>query len=80
MEVDHRLNGWRNHQDHFGAVRQADGEPFTVRYHLLGAMLLNEVQRQERQIQEQQDKIDAQASQIVQLQGQLAAIEALVRP
>jgi len=43
------------------------GEPFTVRYHLLGAMLLNEVQRQDRQIQEQ-------AAQIAELQAQLAAI------
>ncbi len=37
-------------------------------------MLLNEVQRQEREIREQQEKIDTPASQIVQLQGQLAAI------
>jgi len=51
-----------------------NGEPFMVRYHLLGAMLLNEVQREEREIREQQEKIDSQASQIVQLHGQLVAI------
>jgi hypothetical protein len=50
------------------------GEPFTVRYQLLGAMLLNEVQKQDRQIQEQQRLIQAQAEHVGELQAQLAAI------
>ena len=43
------------------------GEPFTVRYQLLGTMLLNELQRQDRQLEEQQ-------KQISELQAQLAAM------
>ncbi len=50
------------------------GEPFTVRYHLLSTMLLNEVQRQDRQIEEQRQQIHAQGAQIAELQAQLAAI------
>ena len=46
------------------------GEPFTVRYHLLGAMLLNEVQKQDRQTEEQQQQIHAQAAQIAELKAQ----------
>jgi hypothetical protein len=38
------------------------GEPYTVRYHVLGSMLLNELQSQDRQIQ-------AQAAQIAQLEA-----------
>jgi hypothetical protein len=45
----------------------ATGEPFTVRYQLLGAMLLNEVQRQ-------QSTIDAQAAEIATLKRQSARI------
>jgi len=48
------------------------GEPFAVRYHLLGPMLLNEVQRQDRQIQEQRRQIHEQAAQIAELKGQAA--------
>ena len=43
------------------------GEPFSVRYQLLAPMLLNEVQREDRQLDEQQ-------KQIAKLQAQLAAI------
>jgi len=40
------------------------GEPFTVRYHLLGSMLLNEVQNQDRQIHHQQGRIAALEAQL----------------
>jgi len=46
------------------------GEPFGVRYHLLGAMLLNELHRQDRQIQ-------GQATQIAALEAQLQALNEL---
>ena len=40
------------------------GEPFTVRYHLLGSMLLNEVQKQDHQIHQQQARIAALEAQL----------------
>ena len=40
-------------------VRDADGQPTGVRYHVLPAMLLNELQRQQRQL-------DAQASRLIE--------------
>ena len=50
------------------------GEPFSVRYQLLGTMLLNELQRQDRQLEEQQKQFQAQDAQIAELQVQLAAM------
>ncbi len=58
-------------------VEYSDGEPFTLRYHLLSSMLLNEVQRQDRQIQEQAAQIaelKAQTAQLAELKAQLVAI------
>jgi hypothetical protein len=52
----------------------ATGEPFTVRYQLLGTMLLNELQRQDRQLDEQRKQIHAQNAQIAELRAQLAAV------
>jgi hypothetical protein len=40
-------------------VRDTDGQPASVRYHVLPAMLLNELQRQQRQL-------DAQASRLLE--------------
>jgi hypothetical protein len=54
--------------------RSADGEPFTVRYHVLAPMLLNELQRQDRRIEEQQQQIQAQEAKIGELQVQMAAL------
>jgi endosialidase-like protein len=56
-------------------VYDADGTPQTVRYHFINAMLLNEVQKQHRQIEEQQAKIGAQQSMIDQLAARLAKLE-----
>lgn len=50
------------------------GEPFTVRYQLLGPMLLNEVQKQDRQIREQQQQLQSQAAEVAELRAQVAAI------
>ena len=49
-------------------VRNEEGQVQTVQYHKLNSLLLNEVQKQHRQIQAQQD-------QIVNLTEQLARLE-----
>ena len=61
----------------------SDGEPNTVLYHLLPSMLLNEVQKQQRQfqellheLQEHQRQIQEQADLIAQLTASLAELEA----
>jgi hypothetical protein len=69
------------------AVFNADGQPETVKYHLLPALLLNEVQQQHKIIQsqaaltQQQHKtIQTQAQQIVALEQRLSRLEtSLVR-
>ena len=43
------------------------GEPLTVRYHELSPMLLNEVQRQHRQIERQDEVVRKQQAQIKEL-------------
>jgi hypothetical protein len=48
-----------------------DGKPFTVLYHELPAMLLNEVQRQQRVIEEQKEEIEAQRTQLASTLEQL---------
>jgi hypothetical protein len=45
-------------------VADSAGRPLTVRYHLLPAMLLNEVQRQHRLIEAQERRIQAQQTQL----------------
>jgi hypothetical protein len=50
------------------------GKPFTVYYHLLTPMLLNELQREHRQAAAQNDKIEAQQHEIATLKSELAAI------
>lgn len=53
----------------------ADGKPETVRYHLLSAMLLNEVQKQQRRIQSQAQLLRRQRRQIVELENRLRRLE-----
>lgn len=53
------------------------GEAYTVRYHLMNTLLLNEVQKQNRQIQEQQKQIVMQQKEIAALMARLARLEAL---
>jgi trimeric autotransporter adhesin len=45
-------------------IADSAGRPLTVRYHLLTAMLLNEVQRQHRLIQAQERRIQEQQTQL----------------
>ncbi|MFN7977306.1 MAG: tail fiber domain-containing protein [Vicinamibacterales bacterium] len=55
-----------------------NGEVETVQYHKINAMLLNEVQKQHRQIGEQQSVMDAQQRELTDLKARLAAIERLL--
>jgi trimeric autotransporter adhesin len=52
-------------------VYDRDGKPETVRYHLVNALLLNEVQKQHRTIEEQNETIQ-------KLSARLARVEALL--
>jgi hypothetical protein len=61
---------------------EKDGTPYTVQYHLVNAMLLNEVQKQRQQIEVQDkqlrtqgDRLDVQETQIRELREQLARLE-----
>jgi hypothetical protein len=58
-------------------VYDAEGRPSSVRYHFLTPMLLNEVQKQTRQIAEQRELINAQAQRIIELTDRAQQIEAL---
>lgn len=51
------------------------GEAITVQYHLVNAMLLNEVQKQRRQIDAQRSELQAQAARLAELGERLAALE-----
>ena len=61
-------------------VNDEDGKPYSVRYHVLPAMLLNEMQAQERQIEQQRRVMlerDAEhAREIAALTARLASLEA----
>jgi hypothetical protein len=53
----------------------ATGQPLAVRYHELPALLLNELQRQERQLEAQRAQLEAQAAQLAELAARLARLE-----
>ncbi len=57
-----------------------DGQPETVLYHILPAMLLNEVQKQQRANEEQKRTIARQQAEIQELAARLAKLEALLAP
>jgi Chaperone of endosialidase len=54
----------------------ADGQIETVQYNKINAMLLNEVQKQHRTLDEQRSQLAAQQAEIDLLKGRLAALEA----
>jgi len=56
-------------------VHNEDGEPETVRYHLLATLLLNELQKQQREFQNLQQETASQAAQLVSLEQQNRAFE-----
>jgi hypothetical protein len=53
----------------------AEGEPYSVRYHVLPSMLLNEMQKERRTNREQQSVIEEQQKVIVTLSSRLEAVE-----
>jgi hypothetical protein len=57
-------------------ARSESGEPRSVRYHLLGSMLLNELQAQDEQLQAQDEQLRAQDEEIRELEARLAKLEA----
>jgi hypothetical protein len=64
-----------------GLVQFSDkGQPMTVYYHLLTSMLLNEVQKEHRQIQSQQEQIDRLTQRLSQLERQSDARVAVALP
>jgi len=56
-----------------------DGQPQTVRYHLVNAMLLNEVQKQQRQIEIHQRANESQQKQLVAQQQQIEVLQRQLR-
>ena len=58
-------------------VYDSEGRPNSVRYHFLTPMLLNEVQKQARQIAEQRELITAQAQRISELTDRAQQVETL---
>jgi hypothetical protein len=58
-------------------VNNKDGQPETVAYHLLPAMLLNELQKEHGQLTAQEKVIHDQAQQIAKLEAQESEVEAL---
>jgi hypothetical protein len=51
------------------------GEPEAVLYHVLPALLLNELQRQERQLETQATQMEAQAAELTALLTRLSILE-----
>jgi hypothetical protein len=60
-------------------ARSADGQIQTVKYQVLGPMLLNEVQKQNTTIAAQKEQIQAQGQQIRSLEERLAKMEAALQ-
>ncbi len=52
-----------------------EGQPYSVQYHMLPAMLLNEVQKQQRTLEAQKARIEVQATQQQEL---IAAVTARI--
>jgi len=56
-------------------VYDRDGQPETVRYDLVSALLLNQVQTQRRTVEAQERKIERQEGEIAARRARLAALE-----
>lgn len=54
------------------------GQPFTVRYHALNAMLLNELQKQHAKVVEQEAELARQKAQIEEQEARIRRLEALL--
>jgi Chaperone of endosialidase len=60
-------------------VHDTDGQPAGVKYHVLPAMLLNEFQRQQRQLESQAAQAREQAARLEAQQRELEELRAQVR-
>jgi Chaperone of endosialidase len=60
-------------------VYDRDGRPETVRYHLVNALLLNEVQKQHRTVESQEKTIEQQKTEIEELEARLSKLEVRLR-
>jgi trimeric autotransporter adhesin len=60
-------------------INDADGKPQTVAYHLLPAMLLNEVQKKDKQIVALQKEVGALKQKVTQIDAMATRLDALER-
>jgi trimeric autotransporter adhesin len=58
-------------------TRDAAGEPQAVRYHFLVPMLLNEVQKDRRTIEEQRLRLESEQAELKDMKARLTLLEAL---
>jgi Chaperone of endosialidase len=56
------------------------GKPFTVRYHAINAMLLNELQKQQEVVEDQRAQIGSLKSRLEEQEARLERLEALLHP
>jgi hypothetical protein len=56
------------------------GQPFTVRYHMINAMLLNEVQKQHGTIEEQKSQLEEQEVRIQRLEALVGKLTETAKP
>jgi DNA repair exonuclease SbcCD ATPase subunit len=59
-------------------VSDSAGEVETVLYHEMPAMLLNELQKQQKTIEQQANSIERQAAEIEELKAEMAALRTAV--
>jgi polyhydroxyalkanoate synthesis regulator phasin len=60
-------------------IRNKDGQPETVAYHLLPALLLSELQKQYRKVLAQEEELAAQARQLSEVNTQVDELRRQVR-
>ncbi|HEX4495168.1 MAG TPA: tail fiber domain-containing protein [Thermoanaerobaculia bacterium] len=56
------------------------GQPFTVRYHMINAMLLNEVQKQHGTIEQQKSQLEEQEARIQRLEALVGKLTETAKP
>jgi hypothetical protein len=60
-------------------VRDQDGQPYSVRYEQVNAMLLNEFLKEHRKVENQAARIEEQSTQIADLKTRLEKLEQLLK-
>ncbi|MGH9779231.1 MAG: tail fiber domain-containing protein, partial [Candidatus Acidiferrales bacterium] len=60
-------------------VYNAEGQPQTVQYHVLPALLLNEIQRQQAQVNRQEEELAALRQMLAAQEAELAELKAVLR-